>query len=298
MSTITSTYPNVPESNRVSVFKLTMAFTPITTRTELELENLNLLNSIADAQHVDTASLRKCEISTTINNIQYGTYTAQDERHEACVIFFCFEIVGQQRSDQRIKELDITLSVFGAPSTAEHTTAPPSKGAVLEIRLRDPTRGQTMPSRQHVSSQLKVGGVAGYQFAGVNTGYSTSKQQEVSNWALLESHLRNKRTVNFRLRENSMLKDGVPSPLECAVVLRTDRLSFSIGADFTASIPYLGNILTKKATAKVLMGENLVRRKESTTSNGRSVPDELQDMASDDFLKWMRANIRNEWIAA
>ena len=275
-----------------------MAF-PLTSTVELQLSNVNLFKVVADTRHIDTSALGRCEISTSISNIEYGSYSSHGETHEACVVFFCFEMAGQRKSGQRIKELDIVLSVFRAQlpdvdiPTARGSAPTGNHPKALEIRFREPKRGRTASSHQRVSSKVNIGGQIGYQSIGVNSGYTTSKEQDVSDCGSFESIPRNKRTVAFRLKENAMLKDGVPPTLNCAIVLRTDGIPFSIQAEFTAILPHLGSFFTKKAIDKVLIEESSVQRGHDSEDRA-----ELKNMDSTIFMEWIKRHelVQNEWM--
>ncbi|MCJ1358343.1 MAG: hypothetical protein MMC33_008342 [Icmadophila ericetorum] len=192
-------------------------------------------------------------------------------------------MAGQRKSGQRIKELDIVLSVFRAQlpdvdiPTARGSAPTGNHPKALEIRFREPKRGRTASSI----------------FKGVNSGYTTSKEQDVSDCGSFESIPRNKRTVAFRLKENAMLKDGVPPTLNCAIVLRTDGIPFSIQAEFTAILPHLGSLFTKKAIDKVLIWESSVQRGHDSEDRA-----ELKNMDSTIFMEWIKRHelVQNEWM--
>jgi hypothetical protein len=264
---------------------------PATILVELELSESNLLGQVADAAHVDTKNLSRCEISTTINNIRYGTYTSQGVPHEACVIFFCFEVGKQRKRAERLKELEIQLSVFRAPG------APPPHAAEagLEIRLREPERGRSKATTQVVNRRIGAGGEVGYQFAGVNGGFVREEQQEELYYTSVESTRRGtaSRVLSFRLSENGMLKDGVPEVFECALVLRTDGIPFSISAEFEAMLD--GSLFTKRKKAQVMIGESYVQRRLPSKGTDDACTG-LDDMDSEKFKAWMKGQLHNQWM--
>jgi hypothetical protein len=264
---------------------------PATILVELELGESNLLGQVADAKPVGTENLGRCEISTTINNIRYGTYTSQGVPHEACVIFFCFEVGRQRTRAERLKELEIQLEIFRAPGHPP----PYAADACLEIRLREPERGRSKATKRDIRRQINAGAEVSCQVAGVNGGLAREEQQEELYYTSLESTRRDStsRQLGFRLRENGMLKDGVPEVFECALVLRTDGIPFSISAEFEAMLQ--GSLFTKRKKTRVVIGESYVQRR--LPSKGTDdICTGLDDMDSEKFKAWMKGQLHNQWM--
>jgi hypothetical protein len=264
---------------------------PATILVDLELGESNLLGEVADAKHVRTENLGRCEISTTINNIRYGTYISQGVPHEACVIFFCFEVGRQRTGAERLKELEIQLEIF----RARGPPPPCAAEACLEIRLREPKRGRSKATKQDIKKQINMGAEVGCQFASVNGGLAREEQQEELYYTSLESTRRGStsRQLGFRLSENGMLKDGVPEVFECALVLRTDGIPFSISAEFKAMLE--GSLFRKSEKTRVLIGESYVQRR----LPGKGTDDTctgLDDMDSEKFKAWMKGQLDNQWM--
>jgi hypothetical protein len=241
--------------------------------------------------HTGTTSLRKCTITTTITNVRHGSYVSSADglSHRACVVFFSFEIGAQNRgADQRVKELEIKLSVFRSPNS------PAGSGAV-EVRLRVPVRGKGVKSTRNVVRAVNVGVDAGYTpFVSANGGVSHSTTQDLADWQALDSSLKSSKILTYRLKENETLKDGVPEVLECALVIKTDGSLFSIAVDFDAQCPFMGGLLSKRARTNVLVDEGDVAG--GRMDRGDEAITGLGDMDGELFMKWVESQIKNEWM--
>lgn len=96
--------------------------------------------------------------------------------------------------------------------------------------------------------------------------------------------------VKIDLKENELLKGGVPSTLRFAVLLQTDGLPFDVEVTFKGSAKQFGVRIGAKKVLRVGK-QYLWYRRGGTDGLGA----ESDDADSDEFKEWVRTKTGNAW---
>lgn len=155
-----------------------------------------------DAQPFDVELIRKCKITTTISRARYGRFQGQD----ACLLAFESKFIPYY--EVRFKYVEAELRILRSDSS---------------IIAYQPHQWQGKSCTKPVQRAFRVGTNSGVPVSGrrnfsVDVGYEQhSKRSEVKR-ARLESELESK-TVKWRLSENDATREGVPNPLQGALII-------------------------------------------------------------------------------
>jgi hypothetical protein len=244
------------------------------------------LGLVRDDLLLETHRIGDCRVSTTITDVQFGRWHANDGDRtgtETCVIYFKFEF--GQLNDERIKRVQIKLSFYeedknivGAASSAggggllgwwsrlarnDNTGLLARTALPLKIMHREPDKWSGQRSTRQVGDQAAAGvaiDVAGLQVGpSVNANISRSVNYTQANSASLTSVLDSPAVLIWTVQENPINKTGIPHEFRCAVVLKTAGVDFSGRVEFKA---WMGRGLQLTAKKDSFMKSELFRRKD------------------------------------
>jgi hypothetical protein len=268
---------------------------PHTFSVPLQQEKSGELSGVSDATFVGADDVGDFSVSTTISDVRYGEYTdgIDSTTRAACMIVLKFGFA--QHFSKRIKKLSIKLSFSPEAQSPSQPIAPDGaaseKCLVPELRLYEPSsgRGRSNPVTRSFgqSAGISVG-------LGIGGGVHISSAREQTAAVRLDSIQESHDAVRWLLQENTCEKKGIPSELNCAVVLRTDSKPFVGSVKFTAQIRSVYWNYTGSKTS--LIDSSHFRNRLSRLSEEKR--DLLGEMGSDQFRAWVKENVSNDWIVS
>jgi hypothetical protein len=286
------------------------------------------LGFVRDASYVGSEKIRDSVVSITVTDTRNGRYPGnRDVPRDACVILLKFGFASN--FGKRIATMTITVAFSPAeepaaggqpsspippipspprqiPGGATAGAAPAEEAEeeeqedeaatpVPEVRLYEPSSGQGKSTTATVSvegsAQLSLGGGLGVGIGGKAHRATRTKQTAATT---LQSMKEDHGVVVWRLDENQQAQDGIPSELNCAVVLRTGGQPFVASVQFRAKIESRHWSYSGRGEAFIASSHFRHRR------SGLSVEEQglLENMDSDDFLAWVRGKASNAWIVS
>jgi hypothetical protein len=254
----------------------------------LEEQQSNELSPISDAKFVGSDEIRGCRISTTVSDVRYGKYAdgITGEAHTACVVLLKFNFSNQL--SRRIQKMSISLTF--SPSQSSPTTA--EGRGVPELRLFEPSSGRSQTTRVIITLDTTADASLGFNPGGKIGGeISRSIEREKISYAWLSSSQVATHTVIWDLIENAQEKQGIPSELNCAVVIRTDGVPFTASVKFEAKVR--GKFGKFRGSKVAFVDENFFLNRTSAIDGEVGL---LDDMGSEKFGEWVKNKTSNSWM--
>jgi hypothetical protein len=268
------------------------ALTPQTFSILLSPQQSGELSPITDSRFVGAHDIKGCSVSTTVRDVRHGRYTdgISGESHAACAILLKFNFTNHL--SKRIQKIKICLS-FSASQPSPITSQSPINASVPELRLYEPSFGRSKATSLKITLDRCASASFGMD-TGAKIGGDVSKtvEKEKSFSAWLSASQEATDTVSWYLSENAQEKQGIPSELNCAVVIRTDGVPFTASVKFTAGIR--GTFGTFRGSKAAFVDEDYFLNRKSVMN----VDDVglLDDMGSEKFGDWIKSSANNSWI--
>jgi hypothetical protein len=259
----------------------------------LEPEQSVELSTVSDAKFVGAQDIGGCRVSTTVSDVRYGRYVdgIDGEARVACVIVLKFGFAGHW--SKRIKKVKVSLCFSASQPASASSDGDASEDAVPELRLWEPSSGRSQTTSVRTTLAKSASASLGIN-SGTRIGGDLSRSIETEKIASasLTSVKETLNTVSWDLKENTQEKQGIPSELNCAVVIRTDEVQFTASVKFIAQIR--GKYAWYRGTKTSLIDSSYLQNRQSPLS--AEEVGLLNDMDSDKFTEWIKSKANNGWI--
>ncbi|KAF2089525.1 hypothetical protein K490DRAFT_63663 [Saccharata proteae CBS 121410] len=265
-----------------------------------------------DTDVVSVQPFRKTSITTKVTDFQHCYFVdgRTCQKHDVCVVFLQFQFNRQKQGghfNQRITDMTIAiraerggqarpLSRWAPTMDASPTyTKNAAKGEQQQLVMKAVLPRVALGAPENRTVKHSLGASLGPEGGGISLGGAEMAREtsyKVPYRSSFKTSIDEGGAAILDLRENKLHEAGVPEVVDCALVLQTDGLPFTLDLSLFGRTPFAGIRMT--GSAELSIGQRYLWVRPWRGDAAKKGAD-WRDIDSDEFVEWVKSKTENHW---